>query len=129
MKKATLMKSAHKIAKEIVDEYGDYQIALSFALKEVWRQVKTYDKKRFGDVAIMSAAFKLMTPKQNKNRNYFGVPDWILSENLSNEEYSAMQYATSMSVERETLKAELVSFDTDFGNITTWVPKSVLVAA
>jgi S-adenosylmethionine hydrolase len=39
-----------------------------------------------------------------------------------------MQYATSMSVERETLKAELVSFDTDFGNITTWVPKSVLVA-
>lgn len=128
MKKATLMKSAHKIAKEIVDEYGDYQIALSFALKEVWRQVKTYDKKRFGDVAIMSAAFKLMTPKQDKNRNYFGVPDWILSENLNNEEYSAMQYATSMSVERETLKAELVSFDTDFGNITTWVPKSVLVA-
>lgn len=122
------MRSAHKIAKEIVDECGDYQIALSFALKEVWRQVKTYDKKRFGDVAIMSAAFKLMTPKQDKNRNYFGVPDWILSENLNNEEYSAMQYATSMSVERETLKAELVSFDTDFGNITTWVPKSVLVA-
>ncbi|MCH4010612.1 hypothetical protein [Furfurilactobacillus sp.] len=69
------MRSAHKIAKEIVDECGDYQIALSFALKEVWRQVKTYDKKRFGDVAIMSAAFKLMTPKQDKNRNYFGVPD------------------------------------------------------
>ena len=56
MTKRNMMKAAHAIAQELVDEVGDYQIALSIALKEVWRQVKLYDKKRFGDLAVLTAA-------------------------------------------------------------------------
>ena len=127
MKKATLMKSAHRLAKEIAPEFGNYSIALSFALKEVWRQVKLYDKKRFGEVAIISAAARLTTPK--KADNVFGVPTWILRENLDQDELYAVSLANQMEVRRETAKAELVAFDTDYGFVTVWVPKSVLVAA
>ncbi|WP_180895955.1 hypothetical protein [Staphylococcus pseudintermedius] len=44
MKKRHMMKSAHKIAKEIVFLVGDYMIALKLALKEVWRLVKLTTK-------------------------------------------------------------------------------------
>jgi len=128
MKKATLMKSAHRLAKELVPFTENYSIALSFALKEVWRQVKLYDKKRFGEVAIINAASRMTTPKHADD--VFGVPDWILSKNLDNDEYYAVtSCANEMNVERETEKAELVSFSTDYGHVTVWVPKSVLVAA
>lgn len=130
MKKATLMKSAHRLAHEIVGDYGDYQIALSFALKEVWRQVKLYDKKRFGNVAIITAAQRLTTYKFKKHTDIFGVPEWIICKNLSQEEaYAVLNECNFMLVNRETEKAELVAFDTDFGTITMWTPKSVLVAA
>lgn len=128
MKKAALMKSAHRLANEIAPEFGNYSIALSFALKEIWRQVKIYDKKRFGDVAIYSAAARLTSPQ--KADNYYGVPEWILRKNLDQDEYYAVTCeSNSMEVRRETEKAELVAFDTDYGFVTVWIPKSVLVAA
>lgn len=129
MKKATLMKSAHRLAHEIVADYGNYSIALSFALKEVWRQVKLYDKKRFGDVAIITAAQRLTTVKKAKRNDIFGVPTWIIEKNLNvNESYAVLNQCNSKSLVRETEKAELVSFDTDFGTIEMWTPKSILVA-
>lgn len=128
MKKAMLMKSAHRIAKEINWKVGNYSIALSIALKEVWRQVKQYDKKRFGEIAIISAAQRLTTPKV-QNTNVYGVPAWIIRKNLSQEEaYAVMNQSNSMNVVRETEKAEYVEFDTDFGTVQMWTPKSVLVA-
>ncbi|EPQ9603941.1 hypothetical protein ACUYUN_002593 [Staphylococcus pseudintermedius] len=59
MKKRHMMKSAHKIAKEIVFLVGDYMIALKLALKEVWRLVKTYNKKRFTEISIFTTAARL----------------------------------------------------------------------
>lgn len=127
MKKSTLMKSAHRIAREIETEYGNYSIALSFALKEVWRQVKLYNKKRFGEMAIISAAVRLTAPKID---SVYGVPTWIIRKNLSQSEYQAVvSVAYDMVVVRETEKAELVKFETEYGDITMWTPKSVLVAA
>lgn len=128
MKKAMLMKSAHRIAKEINWKVGNYSIALSIALKEVWRQVKAYDKKRFGEVAIISAAARLTAPKVN-NSNVYGIPSWIIRKNLSQEEsYAVINQSSSMTVVRETEKAEYVEFDTDFGKVQMWTPKSILVA-
>lgn len=129
MTKRNMMKAAHAIAKEIVEEVGDYQIALSIALKEVWRQVKLYGKKRFGDVAVLTASQRLVTPKQDRNANIYGVPAWIIKKNLSQDEASAVLSRTAgISSVRETEKAQLVRFDTDFGNVEMWTPKSVLVA-
>lgn len=127
MSKKQMMKAANKIAKEIVSEVGDYRIAMSLALKEVWRQVKAYDKKRFGEVAILTAAERLTTPK--RANNVYGVPAWIITNNLTQSEADAVfTAAESLTVVRETEKAELVSFGTKFGSIQMWTPKSVLVA-
>lgn len=129
MTKHNMMKAAHSIARESVDEVGDYQIALSIALKEVWRQAKLYGKKRFGDVAVLTASQRLVTPKEDRNANIYGVPTWIIKKNLSQDEASAVLSRTAgMSIVRETEKAQLVRFDTDFGNVEMWTPKSVLVA-
>ena len=129
MTKRNMMKTAHAIAQEIVDEVGDYQIALSIALKEVWRQVKLYDKKRFGDVAVLTAAQRLVTPKRDHNANVYGVPAWIIVKNLRQDEADAViGHTASISIVRETEKAQLIRFDTDFGGIEMWTPKSVLVA-
>lgn len=123
-----MMKAANQIAKEIVHATGDYRIAMSFALKEVWRQVKLYNKKRFGDVAILTAAQRLTTKKVSKPANVYGVPFWFLSENLDQQELQAIELSNGVQVKRETTKAELLAFDTDFGTITLWTPKSIIAA-
>ncbi|MEK0384972.1 hypothetical protein [Lacticaseibacillus paracasei] len=129
MTKHNMMKAAHAIAREIVNEVGDYQIALSIALKEVWRQAKMYGKKRFGDVSVLTASQRLVTLKKDRNANIYGVPAWIIKKNLSQDEVSAVLTCTAgISIVRETEKAQLVRFDTDFGKIEMWTPKSVLVA-
>lgn len=38
----------------------------------------------------------------------------------------ALKLAYNIGVERETEKALLLCFETDFGNITMWAPKSVV---
>ena len=132
MTKKSMMKAAHKIAKRIVEYVGNYMVALQIALKEVWRQVKTYNKKRFGAWAIESAAARLATPKVEKESvdSAFGIPAWIIRKNLnSNEAYAVLNQSSSMNVVRETEKAQLVEFETDFGTVQLWTPKSVLVAA
>ncbi len=57
------------------------------------------------------------------------VPVWLLSKNLDQQEMQAMDTAYSRETVRETAKAMLIRFSTDFGNIQCWVPKSVIKAA
>jgi hypothetical protein len=133
MTKKHLMKSAHKIAKGINKVVGNYQIALSIALKEVWRQVKLYEKKRFGSMAIENAIDRLTETKEEKeSKNYsFGIiPNWIMQKNLTNQQLMALNTATvaDMAVVRETEKAKQFAWTTDFGMVTMWAPKSVLKA-
>lgn len=130
MTKRNMMRYAHELAKLLVAHTGDYQIALSFALKEVWRQVKLYDKKRFTKNSIMSAYARLRQPRRNNNtQNVFGVPAWLIRNNLTNAEaYAVLNECYSMKVVRETEKAQLVEFSTNYGKIKMWTPKSVLVA-
>lgn len=129
MTKKTLMKTAHRIAKEIVNFVGDYQIALSFAMKYVWNAAK-HGKKRFGDLAMINAIVKLTTPKKTAKESVDGVPAWIIRKNLDqNEAYAVLNECEGSSVIRETEKAILVKFQTPYGNVEMWSPKSVLVAA
>jgi len=135
MTRKNIMKAAHKIAKEINKVVGNYQISLSIALKEVWRQVKLYDKKRFGQMAIENAIDRLTETKEEKanySSNYsFGIiPNWLMKKNLNRQELMALDTATiaDMVVAKETEKAKLFAWTTDFGRVTMWAPKSVLKA-
>lgn len=127
MKKTVMMRTAHRLARVIVAKTGNYQIALSFALKYVWKRAKA-GKKVFGRNAMYFAIENLTTSPAPKN--VFGVPAWIIEKNLSQDEaYAVLNETNSTAVVRETEKAELVKFDTEYGYVQMWTPKSVLVAA
>lgn len=135
MTRKNMMRYAHQLAKKLVEVTKNYQIALSFALKEIWRQVKLYDKKRFTQNSIATAYDRIGNPnyrkmfENNTNNDVHGVPAWIINKNLnSNEAYAVLNECDGMSVLRETEKAQLVEFVTNYGEITMWTPKSVLVA-
>lgn len=131
MKKTTLMKSAHQIARIIVNQVGDYQIALSMAMKYMWQKA-SYGKKRMGAMAIEYAAYYICTPKAERESiaeiDGMGfVPRWIAQNNLSHEEYIAVRdYKTSAYVVKETEKAVDICFNTDMGSVWMWCPKSVI---
>lgn len=106
------MKQAHKIAKKIVKEVGNYMVALKLALKKIWAMAKA-GRKRMSDSAFNGAVYEL-THKQYDGPEFFwlgrqGVPVWLMEKNLD-----------------QTEKALLLCFETDFGNITMWAPKSVV---
>lgn len=63
MSKKMIMVNAHRIAREIVNEYEDYAIALKFALEYVWHMVKKFNKKRFGAMALLNARYNLTVSK------------------------------------------------------------------
>lgn len=123
------MKSAHLLAKNIVDFVGDYKIALKIAMKKLWDALKK-GKKRFGknwaDNVAMFMEFARIR-KIEGEQNFFGIPGWVINKNLNSQESVSVKGADSCKVERETEKAILVSFDTDFGRVFLWSPKSVIV--
>jgi hypothetical protein len=131
MSKKNLMKQAHKLAKKIVEKVGDYIIALKLALKKVWTMAKA-GRKKMSDTAFKSALYELTHQKKEYNGPEFfwlgskGIPVWLMEKNLDQAELQGAQLAYNIGVERETEKALLLCFETDFGNITMWAPKSVV---
>jgi len=132
MTKRNMMRYAHQLARKLVKDTENYQIALSLALKEIWRQVKLYNKKRFTKFSIATAYDRLVQPQvsgKGQQDDVYGVPAWIIRKNLSQEEsYAVLNECGGLEVVRETEKAQLVEFITSYGKITMWTPKSVLVA-
>lgn len=132
MTKKNMMRYAHKLAKKLVKKTEDYQMALSLALKEIWRQVKLYDKKRFTKYSLETAYDRITQPQMSfkeQTADVYGVPAWIINKNLNNDEaYSVLNECENMNVVRETEKAKLVEFITSYGSIEMWTPKSVIVA-
>lgn len=131
MSKKNLMKQAHKLAKKIVEKVGDYIIALKLALKKVWAMAKA-GREKMSDTAFKSALYELTHQKKEYNGPEFfwlgskGIPVWLMDNNLDQTELWGAQLAYNMYAERETEKAALIVFETDFGNITMWAPKSVI---
>lgn len=129
MSKKTLMIAAHKLAKKLVAKTGNYAIALKLALKKIWAMAKS-GRKRMSEYAFKGAIYDL-THKPYNGPAFFwsgkqGVPEWLMKKNLSQAEYDGAHQAYSVYAKRETAKAVLINFDTDFGKITMWAPKSVV---
>lgn len=131
MSKKQIMKQAHKIAKKIVKEVGNYMVALKLALRKIWAMVKA-GRKRMSDSAFKGAVYELTHKKREYNGLEFfwlgskGIPVWLMDNNLDQTELWGAQLAYNMYAERETEKAALIVFETDFGNIKMWAPKSVI---
>lgn len=55
------------------------------------------------------------------------IPEWIMNKNLdSNQLYAIRAEQEGPSLVRETEKAILVAWYTEFGKVSMWCPKSVL---
>ena len=54
------------------------------------------------------------------------IKNWFVEKNFSSQELLAIT-GCEPSVERETDKALLLSWDTDYGKISRWVPKSCIL--
>lgn len=129
MSKKQIMKQAHKIAKKIVKAVGNYMVALKLALKKIWAMAKA-GRKRMSDSAFKGVVYELTHKEYNEPEFFWmgrqGVPVWLMEKNLDQAELQGAQLAYNIGVERETEKALLLCFETDFGNITMWAPKSVV---
>lgn len=58
-----------------------------------------------------------------------GIANWFLNKNFTQNERYAINLsliAEEFVVKKETEKAKLIAFKSDYGTITSWIPKSVL---
>lgn len=129
MTKKQMMIAAHKLANKLVEKTDNYMIALKFALKQIWAMVKA-GRKRMSESALKGAIYDL-THKPYNGPAFFwfgkmGIPEWLMAKNLNKSENQGAHMAYSIYAKRETAKAVLINFTTDFGNITMWAPKSVV---
>lgn len=54
------------------------------------------------------------------------IKEWFLIKNFNDNERYAMS-VSDITIERETEKAYLLKFESDFGTVTKWIPKSCIV--
>lgn len=52
------------------------------------------------------------------------IPDWVYEKKLPQSEFYAFRNADLHYVKRETEKAYLIASDTDWGEVSFWMPKS-----
>lgn len=125
-KRRTTMISAHNVAKLIVTMVGDYQIAMSIALKFVYKC-----KKEGNILHATDEARKAFTPK-----SVAGVPAWAIRKDFGHASADDILFFTiNFETIKETDKAVQISFDTknphENGYVDhhkAWVAKSILVA-
>ena len=131
MTKKHIFTTAHKIAKGIVKEVGNYQLALQMALKEVYRQIKLYDKKRFGINAIESAIYRLGTCQEVKDfdreseKYKYGIAKWFFNKEFTTAQRQMLIKIENEVIVKETEKAYKIAFFTEYGLFEKWIPKSV----
>lgn len=125
MKKSEMFRAAHKLAKNIVGKTENYHLAMSYALRLIWQMAKDY-RVRVTDNNIRRMTYYLTHKPYTGPKYKDGVPDWIIDNNFSEQEKQAVwNYSFNSRIKRETEKAVLIQFDTDFGCLFTWCPKSV----
>nr|DAI82544.1 MAG TPA: hypothetical protein [Caudoviricetes sp.] len=67
-----------------------------------------------------------MTNAIDYKNDKIAIPYWFISKNLNRTQADAI-VGERMTVERETEKAVLVKWNTDYGFVTLWTPKSIIV--
>lgn len=137
--KKRLMKNAHKVAKEIVSIVGNYSIALSFALKFVYKYNKIV-KKLIAEKGISGyfyPAIEVAARNEFKPESVAGVPTWAIEKDHVGMRASIKDilfFTIETKVIKETEKAIQIVFYTKnpkenfVDQHKMWVAKSILVA-
>lgn len=60
-------------------------------------------------------------------RDNIGIPSWFIQKSLTRDQLNAIKFETLQKVS-ETDKAVKVKWNTDYGSIQLWVPKSILIS-
>lgn len=91
-----------------------YGMSFSECLHYAWEQAKNgcFDEPRTESKA------------QPTEKIINGIAGWFLNKNFSNGERYAISVSDIKAV-KETAKAYLIKAVSDFGTITSWIPKSV----
>lgn len=74
----------------------------------------------------MSAALKQSWASEKASRRVFSIKSWFLNKEFNANERIAIIGVSPVMV-RETEKAVFLSWNTSYGVVTRWVPKSCLV--
>ena len=61
-----------------------------------------------------------------KMNKIYRVKNWFMVKNFTSSERVAIMSSDEMIIEKETEKAVLGKWNTKFGSITKWIPKSCL---
>ena len=121
MNKSEIFKKAHSLAKNPLQALANksYKERLSFGLKRAYAIAK----------AEIVKASKVAKTTLTSTSQIATVAEWIVKKNLTcSESTVVINYCDCQGVvERETEKAVLVRFDSKFGFVKSWFPKSTLV--
>lgn len=111
--KSRMFREAHKLTKKFIKE----------------AKTKLDYRFQFGlCVSFYSKVNKVINEKLNNVDSFtdVGISDWFLRKNFSSNEKYAISVARKVVVKGRTEKAVKLQFMTEFGNIVSWFPKSVI---
>lgn len=128
-----VMKNAHTVAHEIVRFVGDYQIALSIALKISYKYDNAQSESKNKRAAwrkvgsVVSFAYHELTPDY-----VAGVPTWAIKNDFASTYAGNILHDTfKTEITEETEKAvKIVFYLADqfgkYAHVGTWVAKSIM---
>lgn len=125
--KSRIMKRAHEHARSYTGI--SYREALSRGLKSAWSLYKANGTVGLAsDYEGQKATTATITNSESRKAEVV-VAGWFLNKNYNSNERIAITTARYAVIEKETAKALLVRFETEYGNIKGWFPKSVCTIA
>ena len=93
----------------------------------VEQAMKQIAESKYHDHILLETGMSPETLSSRSGKVDSQIPEWVLSKNFNSNELFAWHDETSdATIERETEKAVLVSKSTEYGRLSTWVPKSVM---
>lgn len=137
-RRSKIMKDAHRIAKLIVANVGDYMVAMKLALKLVYTYKALYKEVRDrGDVFEIQVfpSLDLYARRQFEPTSIAGVPAWAIKKDFMRASVQDILFFTiETKVIKETEKAVQIEFTTKNpleprnDHHKTWVAKSIMAA-
>lgn len=124
--RARIMKRAHENAKAYTGI--SYREALSKGLKSAWALYKAN-----GTVGLTSDIATAVANGEGKKATRIEVANtktqvkaWFINKNFNSNERQVIACADTVETIAETAKAVRLCWTSEYGNITSWVPKSCL---
>ncbi len=91
---------------------------------EIYKNITGEIKAIFGECLKMAWAESKLT-----NQQYYGVKNWFINKNFNSQEAYIINLACNSKefiILKETEKAVFIQFNSDFGSLKSWFPKSTL---